>query len=191
VTDPRRILDLPCGHGRVLRMLAAVFPDAALTAADLDRGGVDFCARRFGATPVYAPADPRELALPAASFDLIWCGSLITHLDEAATLALLEALAAALAPGGRLLVTTHGDWVAERLAAGEATYELDEAGVERVLDGYRATGFGYADYPSSPGYGVTVTSAAWLREHSPLPVVHFAERGWDAHQDVHALARPA
>jgi SAM-dependent methyltransferase len=190
VNEPRRVLDLPCGHGRVLRTLAAAFPQAELTAADLDRGGVDFCAERFGATPLYAPADPCELALPDGSFDLIWCGSLITHLDEAPTLALLESLAAALAPGGRLLVTTHGDWVAERLASGEADYQLDAAGIDTLLAGYRRTGFGYADYPWSPGYGVTVTAPDWLRERSPLQVVDVAERGWDAHQDVHVLARP-
>src|SRR5581483_10052394 len=31
-----RILDLPSGHGRVLRYLKAAFPEARLTACDLD-----------------------------------------------------------------------------------------------------------------------------------------------------------
>src|SRR4029453_9635557 len=41
--DVRSILDLPCGHGRVLRKLKAEFPDAALTGCDIERDGVDFC----------------------------------------------------------------------------------------------------------------------------------------------------
>ena len=47
------MLDFACGHGRVMRTLKAAFPDALLTACDIDRDGVDFCARTFGAAPVY------------------------------------------------------------------------------------------------------------------------------------------
>src|SRR5262245_32651468 len=50
--DVKRILDLPSGHGRVLRYLKAVFPDAEITACDLVRDGVDFCASALGALPV-------------------------------------------------------------------------------------------------------------------------------------------
>src|SRR4029453_1584213 len=51
------ILDLPCGHGRVLRYLKAAFPQASLTACDLDHGCVDFCVATFGARGVYSAAD--------------------------------------------------------------------------------------------------------------------------------------
>jgi cyclopropane fatty-acyl-phospholipid synthase-like methyltransferase len=52
LAEVRRILDLPCGHGRVLRHLVKIFPDAVVDACDLDRDGVDFCAVRFGARPI-------------------------------------------------------------------------------------------------------------------------------------------
>src|SRR4051794_26106944 len=42
VSDVKRILDLPCGHGRVLRYLKAAFPEAEITACDIMRDGVDF-----------------------------------------------------------------------------------------------------------------------------------------------------
>src|SRR4051812_24162879 len=58
-----RILDLPCGHGRVLRHLRAGFPAAEIAACDIDRDGVDFCARTFGATPIYSRDDPAEIPL--------------------------------------------------------------------------------------------------------------------------------
>ena len=85
------ILDLPCGHGRVLRWLRAHYPYARLTACDLDRSGVDFCAQQFGATPVYSQADLHQLPF-TAQFDLIWVGSLVTHLRQDRWLATLDCL---------------------------------------------------------------------------------------------------
>ena len=72
------ILDLPCGHGRVMRWLRATFPKASLTACDIDGDGVSFCAETFGARPALSSTDPEDLVL--GTFDLIWCGSLLTHL---------------------------------------------------------------------------------------------------------------
>ena len=69
------ILDLPCGHGRVARVLRSRFPDADLTVCDLDRDGVDFCVNRLGARGVYSIMDFDKLDL-GELFDLIWVGSL-------------------------------------------------------------------------------------------------------------------
>ena len=82
-SPPPRILDFPCGHGRVLRYLRAEFPQAEITACDLLRDGVDFCAANFGAIPVYSDPDPSRIGLPRDAFDLIWVGSLFTHFDAA------------------------------------------------------------------------------------------------------------
>ena len=101
---PRRILDLPCGHGRVTRVLRARFPDAAITVCDLDRGGVDFAAARFGARGVYSVEDFRELDLGEA-FDLIWVGSLVTHLPELHTRRFLDCMARHMAPRSVLVAT--------------------------------------------------------------------------------------
>ena len=79
--EPQRILDFPCGHGRVLRYLRAAYPLAEITACDLNRDGVEFCAERLGAVPVMSSEDPADIRL-AGEFDLIWCGSLLTHLDS-------------------------------------------------------------------------------------------------------------
>src|SRR4026209_2499520 len=56
--DPTNILDLPSGHGRVLRTLKAAYPDARLTACDIDPDAIEFCARVLGATPIQSHADP-------------------------------------------------------------------------------------------------------------------------------------
>ena len=193
VPEPRQILDMPCGHGRVLRVLRRGFPDAEITACDLDRDGVDFCANEFGAKPVYSSTDLGHLQFDR-QFDLIWCGSLVTHLDAPGWLGTFQCFFRALRPGGVAVVTFHGRWVAHRMQQGEH-YGLSEAAVRGILAGYAATGFGYADYDAQPGYGVSLSSPTWLLREllawQGLRVVGLTERWWDDHQDVLVVQRLA
>jgi 2-polyprenyl-3-methyl-5-hydroxy-6-metoxy-1,4-benzoquinol methylase len=88
-------------------MLRAFFPDAHLTACDLDRDAVDFCAAEFNARPVYSHEDIRCVSLDQC-FDVIWCGSLFTHLDSQQWPDFLGFFAEHLSPDGVLVFTTHG-----------------------------------------------------------------------------------
>jgi SAM-dependent methyltransferase len=187
---PRRILDLPCGHGRVLRMLAAAYPRADLIACDLDSDGVDFCARTFGATPVYSHNDPDQIGLPVP-FDLIWVGSLLTHVSASRWSAFLRLFAGHLEPGGVVVFTTHGRGIVDELRRGENTVAVAEpaslvADVERV-------GFGYQDYSRVPDYGISVSLPHWvcreLQEHPRLELVTYTEGGWNSFQDAVACRR--
>lgn len=56
------------------------FPFAATTGCDINRSAVDFCARTFGAEPVYSSRRFDEALLPRR-YALVWSGSLLTHLD--------------------------------------------------------------------------------------------------------------
>ena len=76
------ILDLPCGYGRVARWLRGGFPGARLTVSDTNASGVAFCVEHFGATGVVAQLDGAHWALLPDAYDVIWCGSLLTHLDR-------------------------------------------------------------------------------------------------------------
>jgi SAM-dependent methyltransferase len=187
-----RVLDLPCGHGRVLRFLVRRFPQAAFTACDLDRDGVDFCAQTFGATPSYSDPDLDALSFDTR-FDLIWCGSLVTHLNEGATRALFRLFARQLAPGGLLIFTAHGDFVARRMPTGEFDYMLTPEQIEATTARYVETGFGYADYAGQHSYGVSLTSPAWIRAQlaavGGLREVYFNPRVWDDHHDVYGYVR--
>src|SRR4030095_3516806 len=70
LTAVRSILDLPCGSGRVLRFLVHRFPEAEITACELERGPVEFCARTFGVRPAYSSSNLSEVSL-GKKFDLI------------------------------------------------------------------------------------------------------------------------
>jgi SAM-dependent methyltransferase len=198
--DPRRILDLPCGHGRVLRVLRAAWPDAEITACDLDHDGVDYCERVFGAMAVPSVADPDAIPLESGSFDLVWCGSLLTHVAAARWDGFLRLFARVLAPGGVLVFTTHGRFPAQRirgaiasgLGAPNAFYGLPSRAAAEVLRAYERDGFGYVNYPGERGYGISLSTLPWVVariQHQPgLRVVACSERAWDDHQDVYACA---
>ena len=187
-TTVRRVLDLPCGHGRVLRVLKAAFPDAALTACDIDRPGVDFCAARFGATPVYSVEDPAAIPL-RGPFDLIWVGSLLTHLDAPRWDAFLARFRALLAPDGVCVFTTHGLGAREYIRAGRSTYGLADAG--DLLRACERRGFAFAPYRRSENYGASMSDATWVIDRvRGLPdtrLVMFTEKGWHNHQDAVAF----
>ncbi|MGH2978809.1 MAG: class I SAM-dependent methyltransferase [Solirubrobacterales bacterium] len=192
------ILDLPSGHGRVSRILRAEYPDARLTACDIDRDGVDFCARAFDAKPVYGHERPQEIEL-GDMFDLIWCGSLLTHMDGPRWEEFLELFESALMPGGVLLFSASGRCIAPRLRDPEfAQLYLDsDEGREAILRSYADTGFGYADYQlpddfreslSLPrNFGISLAAPSWvcslIEQRTGLQLLAYLEGRWGA-QDV-------
>jgi SAM-dependent methyltransferase len=185
----RRILDLPCGYGRILRVLKAAYPRAELTACDLDRGGVDFCARQFGATPVHSDPDPTRIPL-AGPFDLVWCGSLLTHLDAARWPGFLARFRSILAPDGVCVFTTQGVGAAEFIDHGRSDYGIPKP--EKLVRRYRKSGFAYHPYPAGDGtYGLSLATPAWATEQvRKLPATRLVlvlEKGWHNHQDVIAF----
>jgi SAM-dependent methyltransferase len=190
--EVRTILDLPSGGGRVLRFLVHRFPDAEITACELASGAVEFCARTFGAQPAFSSLNLDEVSFDK-KFDLIWCGSLVTHLNEFGITALLKLFQRPLAPGGIMIFTTHGDFVQRRLPTQDFDYGLDAERVKRIGIDYAKTGYAFEDYPGEKDYGVSLTSPEWIRalvRHlEGLREVYFKERGWDNHQDVFGFER--
>ena len=148
----QRILDFGCGHGRVMRALRAAFPDAELTACDLDEDGVRFCAERFAALGVVSRPEIPLISLPRG-YDAIWCGSVLTHLAAPRWKQLLDRFAEWLAPGGVLVFTTHGQLTVDTLRARHWSYGLADAEIDAVLAKYDHAGFGYIMYPGQANYG--------------------------------------
>jgi len=190
----KAILDLPCGCGRVGRFLAARFPKAKMTACDLQREGVDFCARELGMKPVYSQPDFDQINF-GQKFDLIWCGSLVTHLDGKAIQSLLVCLERNLEQNGVAIFTAHGDYVAGRLDAGH-DYGIGSEAAAKATEMYRKNGIAFMPYlgnEKAEQYGFSLTSPAWIREQcgqiKGWKELHHKPQGWDNHQDVYAYER--
>ena len=157
------ILDFGCGHGRVLRVLKAEFPHAELAACDINADGVHFCARAFGAKPFRSHRDPEQIEL-TEQFDLVWCGSLLTHLDAVVWGPFLGLFESVMRPSGMLVFTVMGRGAVPGLRAGTLPgAPRDEERVTMILDGYEETGFGYSDYVGQPGYGLSLCTPEWVR----------------------------
>jgi SAM-dependent methyltransferase len=190
--DFSTILDFPSGHGRVLRWLRAAYPQARLTASDILTEGVDFCREEFGATAVYSNPHPVPTMF-RDHYDLIFVGSLLTHVDVDLWERLIDLWHALLLPDGLLVVTTHGRLVAERMRVGHL-YGYPEPAIKRLLRAYDHAGFGFLeDNPATADYGITLSNPDWgirqLLRHRDLRLVLCAEALWDNHQDAIAVVK--
>ena len=186
--SPHRILDFGCGHGRVLRHIVAEWPEAEVWACDLDPDAVQFCQQEFNVRGLLSATDPAALELPR--FDLIWVGSVFSHLEPFAWHGFLRLLAESLE--GVMLLTLEGPYVADCLRAGEEMGAAHET--EGLLADFDAHGFAYRDYPYSKqkGYGITLVSPERARaavENVGLHLVAHLERGWIGRQDVVVASR--
>ena len=184
-----QILDLPCGYGRVARHLRVAFPDATISFCDVDTAAVDFCSRTFNGRAIYSRPELTEVTL-GGPFDVIWIGSLFTHVDEARTQRWLRYLCAQLSRDAILLATFHGTWSREvhmrKRMIGEKEWSS-------ILEQANRTGFGYATYPGQDDYGISLARPSKLIELASaiegVRILSYTERGWADHHDVLTVAR--
>jgi CBS domain-containing protein/SAM-dependent methyltransferase len=187
---PRRVLDFGCGHGRVLRILQARFPDAEYAACDIDQDGVEFCARVLGATPFVSDEDPAKVEIEG-EYDLIWSGSLLTHLDERRWEPFLGLWRSLLAPDGLAVFSVHGPKCAEDLRDGTRDFGLPPDWIPPLLSAYDETGFGYVDYFGYEEYGISICTPERARarvEGAGLAVVSHDAAAWVDLHDVIACS---
>lgn len=197
---PRSILDFPSGSGRVTRHLRAFFPDANIVASDLYDYHVDFCREVLHVEGVLSRENIGEVDF-GRQFDLIFCGSLLTHLPEPLFWDTINLLARSLTEEGVAVITVQGRH-SDYIQAHKWKY-LDDRLFDVAAEGVRQTGFGYVDYQhefykerfnQQQRYGVALVRPNWvlrgLEPRTDLRVLGYAERFWDDHQDVLIFGRP-
>ena len=189
-TEIESILDFPCGFGRVTRWLAAAFPNATLAAMEVNPQAVAFVSEAFPAK-TYA-VDAEWHSVPNDQYDLIWCGSLFTHISREKSERLLAVLVERLRPGGILATTTHGAFVANRLRRRTGTYQLSESAIVQLLRGYDGDQYGFGPYDGVSDYGISACRPEYFIQSGSatglMPHL-FVERGWNRHQDVFGFSR--
>jgi SAM-dependent methyltransferase len=204
--DVDRILDFGCGYGRVLRAIVQHIEPQRVDVFDVDSQGVDFCADEFGVTGLHFTRPWDWASVPFATYDLIWAGSVFTHLGEAFTREMLDLLCSLLRPGGLLVFSSHGDEAIQRAASGffGERFKLQAA---RIHADYSARGFCFlpyedADFAILPftferraEFGMTWMSEAYIAElvratgNGELQFVRFVPAAWEHMQDGVMLQR--
>ena len=204
--DVTRVLDFGCGYGRVLRAIVQHIEPRRVDVFDVDQQGVAFCAREFGVTGLGFTRPWDWSSVPFATYDLIWAGSVFTHLGEAFTREMLELWCSLLRPGGVLVFTTHGDEAIRRAESGffDTRYQV---AAPRVRADYAARGFcflpyGDADFAILPfsferraEFGMTWMSEDYIAKlvdavgKGDLRLVSFVPQAWEGVQDAAIVQR--
>lgn len=192
------ILDMASGHGRVLRWLKYFYPKARLTTCDLQKSARDFCENEFNSQPI---KNHEELLHEDFQnrFDLIWVGSLFTHLDLGEWRSVLHSLNSSLKIGGVLAFTTHGDLVARRLQSRDS-YGLKEEDRIAILKDYEANQFAFRRYPKETitnideaNYGISISNPAFvlnfMSESFDMRILFVGEMAWANHQDLYIFIK--
>ncbi len=150
-----RILDFGCGCGRTLRWLIPKYPNLELYATDVDGEAIRWCQANLSKGRFVQNSPEPPLPFPADYFDIVYCFSVFTHLDEAMQDAWLDELRRVLRSGGVLFLTVHGR---------NAESALGESG----LDALRERGFVHRRSRKLKGIVPEWYNTSW---HSPEYIV--------------------
>src|SRR5712671_5242718 len=163
IARPKSVLDFGCGAGRVTRWLRVAFPHTSIHACDVREVDLAFVKRSFAVTTWISGTDVANLK-PPGSYDVIWVGSVFTHLSVQTSGRLFHELMGWLPPDGFLIFSVHGRYVLRRADSGAYNYGVGDRWKKLVTD-YSESGYGYADYPKEvglgPGYGLSLSKSAW------------------------------
>jgi SAM-dependent methyltransferase len=192
--DIESALDMACGYGRVLRWLVRRVAPARVSACEVLEESIRFCHAEFGAGPLLSNPELARMRLPR-EYDLIWVGSLFTHLVPETGLEFLAVLGRALRPRGVLLFSTQGPSCLGQMASYGWMFKDKSDEFRRQLEARGAAYLPY--YQNHPDYGIALHTPGYVDRalgaggDGRLGRIYYAERGWDAHQDVHGFQRSA
>lgn len=193
-----RALDFGCSSGRVVRVLAAAYPEVHWHGCDPIPDAIDWAAGHlpgieFERSPLRPP-----LPYPDGAFDVVFAISIWSHFDEHAALEWIGEMRRILRPEGTLVMTAHGPQaVAFYAEVGERSREQREV----IVEALHRRGFWYAPEFSAraegdhgivdPEWGTAFLSPEWaLAKLTPeWRFEAFHPGRVENNQDLYVLAR--
>ncbi len=177
-----QVLEFASGHGRFTRHLVKAVGAERVTVSDVVPSAVEFARTTFGAQGFVSASVPEQVRWPSSPFALVFVLSLFSHLPRATWGRWLAQLWNAVAPGGLLVLSTHG-----AKAAAFDHVQLD-------ADGFFFVPSSESNAIDAQEYGTTFTSEAFVRAQvaqvcGAQALVHFAPVHFWNHQDAWVLRK--
>jgi SAM-dependent methyltransferase len=196
MSSVRSALDFGCSSGRVVRVLAAAYPDTSWHGCDPNGPAISWASENLPGAKFFLSGDSPPLALADGSIDLAYAISIWSHFAPELGLRWFEEMHRVVRPGGHLVCTTHGltsvaFYASEALRAAEQSQEIAQA-LYRSGSWY-APEFGEAgDWGVvNPDWGTSFLTPEWmLAQLTPhWRVLEFASGRNQRNQDVYVLER--
>jgi SAM-dependent methyltransferase len=196
MSSVRSALDLGCSSGRVVRSLAAAYPEVKWHGCDPNRPAIEWASANLPAIEFFVNDDSPPLPLADASFDLVYAISIWSHFAPALGLRWFDEVHRRIAPGGHLVCTTHGLTSITYYARHELRRPEQSL---QIADSLYRKGWWYAaefgeegDWGVvNPDWGTAFISPEWLLAQlcPRWRVLEFAPGRNQDNQDVYVLQR--
>ena len=174
----RSFLDFACGYGRVTRYLIEEIQPGRIWVSDIYTGAVDFQVKQFGVNGFYSETEPARLAFPG-KFEVIYVGSLFSHLPATRFREWLSTLYSVLDEDGILIFSTHGDSVRPQ------AMRMDSSG-------FAFSGNSESGSLSPEEYGSTYVSGSWvsrLAKQIGIANIQLLGRELRGFQDIYVVTK--
>lgn len=190
---PGSILDFGCGHGCVARMLKAYFPKARLVGQDVDPDWMNWCATVLGIETVVSAPTIEEVEFEEDQYDVIWAGSVFSHVPESAARHLLLQFRKALTNKGIVIFSTAGQIMRNAYRPG-GMHNITDEQITTMCAAFDSGNYAYGAYDRSAyaNWGHSLIPWEWILARSAeykMPLCGFYESGWGLVQDVYAMRK--
>jgi SAM-dependent methyltransferase len=189
-------LDFGCSSGRVVRVLAAAYPDLKWHGCDPNGPAIEWAAENLPGIAFSVNGDAPPLQIAAGALDLVYAISIWSHFEPKLGLRWFEEMHRLIRPGGYLVCTTHGSTSVAHYA--QSALRTPEQSRE-ILDALYRQDYWYApefgeqgDWGVvNPDWGTAFLSPEWvLAQLCPQwRVLEYAPGRNQDNQDVYVLQR--
>ncbi len=167
VPDGATVLDFGASSGRVVRAVAAGRPDLECLACDPNEDAIAWAAGNLPMARFFVSPQRPPIELGDASVQMAYAISIWSHFAERPAIEWLAELHRVIAPGGALVVTTHGfDCLSTLLRRGDVSTQTATAAATAMVQGrhHFVDVFGpEGDWGvRDPGWGNAYLTLEWL-----------------------------
>jgi SAM-dependent methyltransferase len=189
-------LDFGCSSGRVVRVLAAAYPEVSWRGCDPNEPAIAWARHNLPGIDFFVNGNEPPLPLDQESLDLVLAVSVWSHFEPELGRRWFEEMRRVIRPGGHLVITTHGLTSIAHEAARELRGPEDLREIARSL--YRQGWWYRPEFGEAgdwgvvnPSWGTAFLSPEWLLgELCPRwRVAEFAAGRNQGNQDVYVLER--